>query len=523
IKCIFRTVVSNLLVLHFVGILLVVDALVLTVLFAILGISFRGKRFIIWIFTPVLFLAFDYLTDSRYYRQLLTRFVPESHAVGALVYSAHFLILLRSLSVALCLAEESHRISDGTLEHVRITPFRLWKTLWTVLEYAFYPYSFFFGPIVPFQDWLDFQDGKTNPSCIRFAKLTGRIRPLTVCSLLGRAIRLIFWYHFWYFVLCFLYPNALFMYAYFQPSRGRLSGFNPWETAGFSAKPVAIVMAAHMAGIHFYMLHLLFYGIPGLLSDLELFLSSNRRNIVPSECASSHSCSEHHSSNSGKQDSTDSISLSQARICLIPAPPSCVAHVALYSEMWRQVMLHLLSFDRGLYNFLLRHVYHPLLPGIQTHQGLLRVVFHTSALVVPFVFVLVFHSFSYANVIWTVMNFIQLCAERILKWAFRQTHFGVLLRQTLSSSVLEYGVFLLKSLSWIFSLTAFIYFRFGYEVGTQFLYFAAFTPRKYSVVSVLVLRCPDSRYRDCRTMWLCRVPYWFPLQQPILRRKQHFS
>ncbi|GAA56399.1 protein-cysteine N-palmitoyltransferase Rasp [Clonorchis sinensis] len=464
-KCILRTVASSLLVLHFVGILLVADALVLTVLFTVLGVSFRGKRYIIWILTPVLFLAFDYLTDSRYYRQLLTRFVPESHAVGALVYSAHFLILLRSVSVALCLADESHRISDGALEHGRIAPFRLWKTLWIVLEYAFYPYSFFFGPIIPFQDWLDFQDGETNPSCIRFAKLTGRIRPLTICSLLGRAVRLICWYNFWYFVLCFIYPNALFMYAYFQPSRG----LNPWETAGFSAKPRAIVMAAHMAGVHFYMLHLLFYGIPGVLSDLELFLSSNRRNIVPSECATCPSCPVHHSSNSGKQGSTDSTSLSQARICLIPAPPSCVAHVALYSEMWR-------SFDRGLYNFLLRHVYHPLLHGIQTHQGLLRVVFHTSALVLPFVFVLVFHSFSYANVIWTVMNFIQLCAERILKWAFRQTHFGVLLRQTLSPSVLEYGVFFLKSLSWIFSLTAFIYFRFGYEVGMQFLYFAVFTP-----------------------------------------------
>ncbi|TGZ70630.1 hypothetical protein CRM22_003094 [Opisthorchis felineus] len=134
IKCILRTVASSLLVLRFVGILLVADVLVLTVLFTVLGISFRGKRFIFWILTSVLFLAFDYLTDSQYYQQLLTRFVPESHAVGALVYSAHFLILLRSVSVAWCLADESHRISDGALEHGRVAPFRLWKTLWIVLE-----------------------------------------------------------------------------------------------------------------------------------------------------------------------------------------------------------------------------------------------------------------------------------------------------------------------------------------------------------------------------------------------------
>nr|SVE69817.1 EOG090X06SF [Eubosmina coregoni] len=85
-----------------------------------------------------------------------------------------------------------------------------------------------------------------------------------------------------------------------------------------------------------------------------------------------------------------------------PKPPKCIGRIHLYSQMWR-------DFDRGLYNFMLRYIYIPLISfSAWTSWKLV-----CSALC--FIFVGIWHGGTTAVVVWCVCNYIGICIEMTAK------------------------------------------------------------------------------------------------------------
>lgn len=85
----------------------------------------------------------------------------------------------------------------------------------------------------------------------------------------------------------------------------------------------------------------------------------------------------------------------------IPALPCCISRVYLYSDMWKM-------FDRGLYEFLKRHIY---IPMGGSRQGRMR---RQVASLTSFAFVLLWHGVTNSIMVWVVVNLVALFCEEIL-------------------------------------------------------------------------------------------------------------
>ncbi|KZC09562.1 Protein-cysteine N-palmitoyltransferase Rasp [Dufourea novaeangliae] len=82
-----------------------------------------------------------------------------------------------------------------------------------------------------------------------------------------------------------------------------------------------------------------------------------------------------------------------------PSQPKCVARIYLYSDMWKY-------FDKGLYKFLVRYIYIPLLKS-----NFNKVL----ASFLCFTFVFVWHGMQINIFIWAFLNFIGLNIESLMK------------------------------------------------------------------------------------------------------------
>ncbi|XP_068893417.1 protein-cysteine N-palmitoyltransferase Rasp [Tenebrio molitor] len=88
----------------------------------------------------------------------------------------------------------------------------------------------------------------------------------------------------------------------------------------------------------------------------------------------------------------------------VPSQPVCIGRIHLYSDMWKY-------FDAGLYNFLRRYIYIPLL-----RSG----IFGTQLLssFICFLFVYVWHGTDSLILLWTTLNYIGVATEIFSRWFY---------------------------------------------------------------------------------------------------------
>ncbi|KAF6775441.1 hypothetical protein AHF37_05094, partial [Paragonimus kellicotti] len=193
-----------------------------------------------------------------------------------------------------------------------------------------------------------------------------------------------------------------------------------WRARGLVINNGVLCFAGFVSAIHFYFLHLLFYGIPAVFADLEQFLMGGDRS-VPKDFQMV-SCAERHPEvNTPSCVRSQSFTVSKtAQLCLVPAPPSCVYHIVLFSEMWR-------TFDRGLYGFILRHIYLPLRGAFNSDSNNLKFFRSVLGFASPFLFVLLFHSINQGNCVWAAFNLFQVASERTVKRLQQHSKLGAML------------------------------------------------------------------------------------------------
>uniref|UniRef100_A0A7E4VK79 MBOAT family protein n=1 Tax=Panagrellus redivivus TaxID=6233 RepID=A0A7E4VK79_PANRE len=85
-----------------------------------------------------------------------------------------------------------------------------------------------------------------------------------------------------------------------------------------------------------------------------------------------------------------------------PGPPVCISRVSKYSQMWRY-------FDRGLYEFLKRQVY---IPVMGEAKGIKLELRRFGAMVGVFVFVLTWHGFKSNYLMWVCLSAFEIMMER---------------------------------------------------------------------------------------------------------------
>ncbi|XP_054732901.1 protein-cysteine N-palmitoyltransferase Rasp [Anastrepha obliqua] len=102
-----------------------------------------------------------------------------------------------------------------------------------------------------------------------------------------------------------------------------------------------------------------------------------------------------------------------------PSKPQCIGHVHYYSNMWKR-------FDQGLYEFLFDYIYHPLVMADYSKFV---------STVLTFAFVFMWHGCQTDILIWTVMNFWCLIAEKILKYAMRSQFYKRTIEEKLGHQI----------------------------------------------------------------------------------------
>lgn len=85
-----------------------------------------------------------------------------------------------------------------------------------------------------------------------------------------------------------------------------------------------------------------------------------------------------------------------------PLPPKCIGRIHLYSDMWK-------SFDRGLYKFLIRYIYVPVMNATNS-KGYHKKLF---ASFLCFTFVFLWHGMQTNIFTWALLNFIGLNIENL--------------------------------------------------------------------------------------------------------------
>ena len=81
-----------------------------------------------------------------------------------------------------------------------------------------------------------------------------------------------------------------------------------------------------------------------------------------------------------------------------PQGPICISRISLYSKIWR-------GFDRGLYAYFKEYIFIPICaPSFSTSRKIFGVL-------ASYTFVLIWHGFQHHNIVWIVLNIIELFLE----------------------------------------------------------------------------------------------------------------
>lgn len=87
-----------------------------------------------------------------------------------------------------------------------------------------------------------------------------------------------------------------------------------------------------------------------------------------------------------------------------PNPPRCIAHICLYSDMWRY-------FDEGLYLFIRRYLYDPCFKHTFPSSFLQKMMYTFLC----FVFIFIWHGMNYPVFMWSLLNFCGIVIETIAR------------------------------------------------------------------------------------------------------------
>ncbi|KAI5741561.1 hypothetical protein M8J76_014896 [Diaphorina citri] len=159
-----------------------------------------------------------------------------------------------------------------------------------------------------------------------------------------------------------------------------------------------------------------------------------------------------------------------------PPTPKCVARIHRYSDMWRH-------FDRGLYLFLTRYLYHPWCSSNQ--PSLLRKL---SGSLLCFTFIWLWHGPSHPFVlVWSLLNFVGVTVEALSK-EIDQMVTVQRIKGILSPSNVERVEGLLATPLTIMSIMSNIYFFGGMEVGNAYVRYIFKGGWKFTVLFIYSLR-----------------------------------
>ncbi|XP_015431321.1 PREDICTED: protein-cysteine N-palmitoyltransferase HHAT [Dufourea novaeangliae] len=137
-----------------------------------------------------------------------------------------------------------------------------------------------------------------------------------------------------------------------------------------------------------------------------------------------------------------------------PSQPKCVARIYLYSDMWKY-------FDKGLYKFLVRYIYIPLLKS-----NFNKVL----ASFLCFTFVFVWHGMQINIFIWAFLNFIGLNIESLMKLVGKSKYCSNIQRKHMSPRNVRRVHCALASPLLAMSVISNFYFFAGEEIGHIYVY-----------------------------------------------------
>ncbi|CAH8470451.1 unnamed protein product [Heterobilharzia americana] len=454
-KC-FRILLSVYLIIYLVGVNVVIDILFNLMSFLCIYYLVSGNCTLIWIFTVLIFQLSEYFISSSNFKVSLLNLRMVSQEWFIILYAAHFYIILRGLSVALSLHKLSKNFKlsckpDKTVEStIKYCPKFSLNILLDTLDYSFYPHTLFLGPLILYSDW--------NKFWINCDYQSTSLKTLfsTALSLIFKTIRLLFWSSFWSLCLCFVYPNS-FGYLFSDVQLYNLSSKSTEYSHVIDRGTIGGTI--YLCGLHLFLTYLQFYGWPYLLVNLEWFLINVLHKFV-SSITRLYVKNENHT---GKFCS-DSC---QLQVSFIPDPPTCLLHFLLISECWR-------SFDRGLYNFIKSYIFIPVkrfeFPSAYQYSNFVNsypAAKTVLALTLSYSFVLLYHGIDKTNIIWLSSNLLLLFSERLVKWIYQSTKFGLELRCQLSVEWIRRLSLLLCAISGIFSVLGNLYFLLGFKAAHQ--------------------------------------------------------
>ncbi|XP_012148819.2 protein-cysteine N-palmitoyltransferase Rasp isoform X1 [Megachile rotundata] len=156
-----------------------------------------------------------------------------------------------------------------------------------------------------------------------------------------------------------------------------------------------------------------------------------------------------------------------------PTQPKCIARIHLYSDMWKY-------FDKGLYKFLVRYIYVPLL---KSNYNKLFASF------LCFTFVFIWHGMQINIFIWAALNFIGLNIESIMR-SFGRQKFFINIKTTYTSEINGRRLdCILASPLLIISVISNFYFFAGEEIGSIYVYRILHDPPYTTFILLFFLYC----------------------------------
>ncbi|KAI1726701.1 MBOAT, membrane-bound o-acyltransferase family domain-containing protein [Ditylenchus destructor] len=139
-----------------------------------------------------------------------------------------------------------------------------------------------------------------------------------------------------------------------------------------------------------------------------------------------------------------------------PKGPMCISSVALYSKIWR-------GFDRGLYAFFKEYIFVPICTPTFSLWRKVTGVF------VSYTFVLLWHGFLHQNIIWIVLNIVELFLEYVGKTLYTLQWIRDRREKSVSDTNFRRLLGVLQIVPFAFGLYSNFYFLGGSEIGWLFV------------------------------------------------------
>uniref|UniRef100_A0A914WJF1 Protein-cysteine N-palmitoyltransferase Rasp n=1 Tax=Plectus sambesii TaxID=2011161 RepID=A0A914WJF1_9BILA len=136
--------------------------------------------------------------------------------------------------------------------------------------------------------------------------------------------------------------------------------------------------------------------------------------------------------------------------------PMCLIRVALYSKIWR-------NFDRGLYAFFKQYIFVPI---CQPTFSLPRKLF---GVIISYMFVLLWHGFHHNNVVWIVLNVLELFIEIGAKSVYAIPAVKNTRERYISDRAFRRILAWLQIVPFVFGLYSNFYFLCGSKIGYAFV------------------------------------------------------